>query len=613
METFELAPLVALGTHSVGPAQALSKDLGAGFDYEAIESSGALGLGELFGRTPGVHVDLNTRSGSVGSLYLRGGDPNFTVVTLNGVKLNDPTNTRGGSFDLSAIDPLLLRQAAIVNGAQSAIHGSEAISGTVQLASYAPGIPEGGSAFWETGTEGLLRGGVYLNARQDFAETYASANYVDGGNAIEGGSFEGRRAGLGTHLDLAKAGRLHVFAIGFESEQSGFPDDSGGPRYAVIRDTDFRESEAVVLGANYRSQAGESVRFAVDASIYDRSESLNSPGVAPGARDPFGIPSSASTDDLKRYQFSAYSEFSFDKGSSLVLGWSGEDEQSEGVSEIEFFGMALPGSYALDRSTSSVFGEGVMAIGERLALQLGARRDDVSGLDAETTLLGGARLEFPELNSALNLRFGQGFKKPSVYALRNPIVGNPDLRPETSDSIDLAWTTKLLDGRGELDVSVFQYEFEDLVDFDPGPPPRLINRSQVKTEGGELAFRYAVGESASFSSYLAYADTRDRSTGARLLSRPAFRGGAFVVGSLGSGVTAMVDVFYVGDRQASSVATGEMTLGGYARLDLRIRWAYSENGEVVLSLDNVLDREYEESVGFLAPGAGVRLGLRQRF
>jgi outer membrane cobalamin receptor len=39
--------------------------------------------------------------GGISSVYIRGGDPNFTLVMIDGIQINDPTNPRGGSVDLS--------------------------------------------------------------------------------------------------------------------------------------------------------------------------------------------------------------------------------------------------------------------------------------------------------------------------------------------------------------------------------------------------------------------------------------------------------------------------------------------------------------------------------
>src|ERR1019366_442941 len=66
-------------------------------DAATIAARNPASAADLLRDLPGVFV-LQT-GGSVVSLFTRGAKPNFTLVLLDGVKANDPTNTRGGSYD----------------------------------------------------------------------------------------------------------------------------------------------------------------------------------------------------------------------------------------------------------------------------------------------------------------------------------------------------------------------------------------------------------------------------------------------------------------------------------------------------------------------------------
>ncbi len=54
-------------------------------------------------------------------------------------------------------------------------------------------------------------------------------------------------------------------------------------------------------------------------------------------------------------------------------------------------------------------------------------------------------------------------------------------------------------------------------------------------------------------------------------------------------------------------------LGGYSRLDLNADWHPNERLSIGLAVDNVFDKRYSESVGFLTPGIQPRLSLRYAF
>ena len=63
---------------------------------EQIEATQASSVTELLRQVPGVHIDQPGGRGHVSSVYVRGGDPNFTLVLLDGIKINDPTNSQIG-------------------------------------------------------------------------------------------------------------------------------------------------------------------------------------------------------------------------------------------------------------------------------------------------------------------------------------------------------------------------------------------------------------------------------------------------------------------------------------------------------------------------------------
>src|SRR5262245_45543726 len=87
----------ANATHLSVPATELGSGVSVLERYQ-FESQHPAQLSDLLRNLPGVHIDQVGGRGGTGSLYLRGADPNYTLVLVNGVRVNDPTNARGGSF-----------------------------------------------------------------------------------------------------------------------------------------------------------------------------------------------------------------------------------------------------------------------------------------------------------------------------------------------------------------------------------------------------------------------------------------------------------------------------------------------------------------------------------
>jgi outer membrane cobalamin receptor len=83
---------------------------------EQIDAEQPMSVIDVLRQIPGLHIDQPGGRGGVSSVYLRGSDPNFTVVLIDGVKVNDPTNSRGGSFDFSTLDPDHIERIEIISG-----------------------------------------------------------------------------------------------------------------------------------------------------------------------------------------------------------------------------------------------------------------------------------------------------------------------------------------------------------------------------------------------------------------------------------------------------------------------------------------------------------------
>jgi outer membrane receptor protein involved in Fe transport len=83
----------------------------------------------------------------------------------------------------------------------------------------------------------------------------------------------------------------------------------------------------------------------------------------------------------------------------------------------------------------------------------------------------------------------------------------------------------LLNGSAHWSATWFDGEFRNAIDFDPGPPPMLVNRNRVDSSGFELAGQLGVGEQWRFDGSVTNAKSRIASTGGELRNRPEWRAG----------------------------------------------------------------------------------------
>jgi outer membrane cobalamin receptor len=573
-------------------------------------------LADLLRRVAGVHLDQVGGRGGTGSLYLRGADPNYTLVLVDGVRVNDPTNSRGGSFDFSTLDVADVERVEVARGPYSAVYGGDALAGVVNIVTR--------RARQEKTTVSLdAMGGAYdvrefaLDASGPMSTGVGNWNLgasdAKEGEVVRGNAFEGQRVSGGFNTKLAESTTVFLDGRYSETSREGFPDDSGGYEFADIRATESRDADEAVFGTGVSIDLGDSV-FGLQAGYFDRDDRIESPGVAPGLRDPFGVPPSLVDTQLTRYSATFTGTQRFSERLTLAYGvdWLREEGNSDGV--LDFGGgFVLPTAFELTRTTWAPFAEARVATDFGLSLQAGVRVDKPDELDSVTSPRLRAEYEFADSGFSIAGAWGKAFKLPSLYALGHPIVGNPDLVPERGESYELELAQTLLDGRARWSATWFEGEFRNAIDFDAGPPPMLVNRDRVDTHGVELAGRLAVNDQWQIDASVTNAKSRIAGSSDELRNRPEWRGG---VGAHWSPVSALrfsASATYVGSSLDSSIPTGDVRLDAYTRVDVSASWQASERLETYLAVENLTDQDYEQFVGNEARGILPRAGVRFSF
>ncbi len=559
---------------------------------------------ELLRQFAGVNVIQQGARGGVTSMLLRGGEPNFTVVMIDGVRVNDPTNTRGGSYDFSYLDVNNIGRVELVRGPMGAIYGSDGLSGVLNILTRNSG--EGGRLRLEAGGFDLLNGSFSFGTNAGRWNLRAEIHGNEESGAIEGASYEDVGGSASVRYNYAENSAVGLSVRYQDADSTSFPEDSGGPELAVIREVDTRAVEES-HGRAFIDHVVSNWKLSATASRYNRKELFDSPGIAPGVFD--GVPPNSSDTDYTRDAVLASARFAGSDTWGLVFGaeWQGETGISTGVLD---FGFPLPTDFRFDRDTRSVFVEGDVALG-RVTLLGSVRRDDPDDIDAEVSSQLGVVFSLPGDAGELRFNAGEGFKAPSFFALAHPLVGNPDLVAETARSFDVGYRWDF-GPSSNLEFSVFRNEYKNLIDFDPETFSG-VNRSSVVSEGAELAISAAVTNTLMLSGHVTYMEVDNEDSDTPLRGRPKWRGGLMAdwqfapKWQLYGGLLAL-DEFY-----EASIPTGGIFLDGYARLDIALRYQLTESVQFGFALDNALDADYEEAVGFPAPGRRARLNLTMNF
>jgi len=212
-------------------------------------------LSDVLRNVAGVHIDEVGGRGGTGSLYLRGADPNYTLVLVNGVRVNDPTNARGGSFDFSMFDVDDIERIEVARGPYSSVFGGDALAGVINIVTR---DGSGGdndfnaSADAMAGAYGTHELALRAGGSVDDGSWTLGVGDSKQGEVVRGNQFDSQRVS-GSFTDTLGGTRVQLTARYADTGRDTFPDDSGGYQYAAIRDTEHRQAHESVFGAGFNS------------------------------------------------------------------------------------------------------------------------------------------------------------------------------------------------------------------------------------------------------------------------------------------------------------------------------------------------------------------------
>ncbi len=579
-------------------------------DQNLIQARNPGSVVDLLRDFPGLFVQQSGGRGSVVSIFTRGAKPNFTLVLLDGVKANDPTNTRGGSYDFSTLDLNDITRIEFVRGPASAVYGSDAVGGVINIISRRGGDQLEAGLKAEGGSFDYARVAGHIGGPIGAAAANLGLSYTDNGMPVEGSSL--KSTSLDGSLTLPEiAGTAVNFNGRFGSSiATSFPDSSGGQRLSVRRSLDHRDIQESVFGAHGLRDMTGWWSMALDYGFYERGSDTTSPGVAPSAQTPTGIPANGDKARFTRQQVTWTNRLAPLPGLDAALGVDMQAEHGVDDGFLLFGPSRIPTHFAVNRTLWAGFAQARYQVTPALTLSASGRVDDTGDTNHFSPQLR-ADYALADWGTQFQVSWAKAYKLPSFYALGNPIVGDPNLKPEEAENFEGGITQRLWDF-GQWKVEAYATNYRDLIDFRPGAVPKLVNLSTVHVRGFEtsleLTTETAMG-SLTAMPRLSYTNARNQLTGASLRDVPSWLAGGTLIWKPDPAWDVSLDINHVGGMVDNSVPTGDVNLRGHARADLAVAYRVLPNFTLHLGVDNLFDERYEDVVGFPAPGAIVRGGI----
>ncbi|WP_048328944.1 TonB-dependent receptor plug domain-containing protein [Stutzerimonas stutzeri] len=618
-ETTELNPMVVTATRSsvsLADAPAAMTVITA----EQIRARGATNLLEALRGTPGI--TLNGRQvGGRKTLSIRGAEDRHTLVLIDGRRISSTDDTIGHSdYQYGWVGIEQIERIEVVRGPMSALYGSEAIGGVINI------ITRQAQREWSGGV--TLRGDV---------------GQGDTGN---GHRLAARASGpLAESLDVAMA----VEEV--RRESTPWEQDRR------VSEMEGQDRQTGSLAISYRPFEGQTLKLDLLRSDETRDRDQQYAYYArPIYLDTYELERrqnslawNADWGDLQsqlrftRSEFDVTNKrthnlaptrpqsihddvwdgslnFHIGEDHALTVGGEHRDERLENAGLIG-------GS---DSAThQAVFIQDEIALATDWALTLGARLDDHEIFGRETSprawLVWRAT---PELT--FKAGYGEAFRAPTLKQISpnyvgaegpHTFLGNADIKPETSRSFELGvdWH----DERGAYTANVYRNEIDDLIYYrrlrtEPGIPPRTIyqydNIEQARIEGLELTGRRELGYGIALGATVNWMDPRDARTEAKLNGRPEFTATPSLEWTMARW-NALVQWEYIG-KQYLEGSNGQERAPSYSIVNASLGYRLQDNLTLrggVLNIGDVRLEDKSELFGYAEQGRTGWLAVEAGF
>lgn len=560
---------------------------------------------------PGVSVNRTGPRGLFTQVRIRGNEGNHTKVFIDGVEANDPSGDN--EFDFANLLAADVERVEIIRGPQSALWGSDAIGGVINVITKrgksgmrANGYFEAGSFDTYSGNAAVSGAGrnYRYNANGSFLKTQG-VNMSRTGTEKDG--YKNGTINLSGALDATETLELSAngtyiankvqsdpqsFTTGlfFDGDQERDGDQFYGRMQGKLESFGGRWEN--ILGGNYTHT---DFKNTVDKDFLSSNKG-----------------SKSRLDYQSNYFFSTPSVASADHTLTFY---------AETVHETFENQTTIPGTdqkQSLD--STSVAGEYLVGLWQRLFLTGSLRHDNNSRFkNSDTYRVTGAYVH-GESGSRVHASMGTGVKNPGFFELFGFIPGtfisNPNLKPEESWGWDLGYEQKFFRDRLVMDLTYFKQDVTDEIAlvFLPTLQTSVANQAGTsRRQGIELSAKAALSANLNLGAAYTWTDATNPD-GSAELRRPEQIASLvlnYVLPSRRGNVN--LNVQYNGPMEDFDFSTFPATrqkLDGYTLVNLSGAFRLDKNIELTARIENLLDEEYEEVWSAQAPGIGIYAGVR---
>lgn len=564
---------------------------------EDLDKAGDLQLVDYLARLPGISVVQSGPAGTQANLRIRGAEPRYVAVYVDGIRVDDPTGI-ASEFDFGALSTADIGRIEVLRGSQSALWGGSAVGGVINITSRAA-LKEGLSqeAAVEGGSYGTLAARYGLGYKTDRVETTFSLSHrrSDGFSAVdtlppnplaEPDGMEATRLSFGTRYTVSDSFVLgaNLFAQKTRHDYDNWNSDNAWQDRREWGGRLFGEWSA---GASTHVFSLTRYRIARDQWVAG-----NPDGTFIGTRTGFG--------------YQGTTELS--SALTLVYGADSTRETARNAS--------LPGGAGT--RISGAFVQGLFRPTETLDVSASLRRDHDSRFGGQ----GSGRVAVAwQAAPGLTLRgaASTGFRAPSLYEQYGDptwgIAGNAALTPEKSRSFEIG-ADYALAGGATLGLTLFHIDVDNAITYCgnwaqacvtpvPGGFTNLYENvsGRSKRRGVELSGSLPLGARADLGLAYTYTDARNPA-GTRLARVPRHALSLALDGKLSDRVAGQVSLRH---------SAGRTDVADFTVVNAGLSYELTPATALSLRVENLFDTAYQTVPGYGTPGRSVYVGVKTNF
>lgn len=543
---------------------------------------------DVMRRLPGVDVAQNGGIGQSSSLFIRGTNSSHVLILVDGIRLNQAGVS--GSSDLSQFPISLVQRLEYIRGPRSAVYGSDAIGGVINIittrdkdgTTLSAGMGSHGYQSYDLGTQQALGDSTQVTMAGNYTYTKGFDVKADGNT---GGLRQPDRDG---YMSKALYGAVdHRFSDQWSGFVRGFGYDNrtkydgsyfGGPLI------DNRKLYSQTWNAGLRFN--EDIFHSQLLSSYSHSKDYN--------YDPhFGrYDSSATLDEIKQYNLQWANSVDIGHG-NVGAGVDWQKQTTEpGTNYVE-------NGYHLHNT--GVYLTALQQLGE-FTFEGAARNDDNSQFGNHATWQSSAAWEFIE-GYRFVASYGTAYKAPNLGQLYG-FYGNRDLNPEKSKQWEGAFEglTEGVNWR----VSGYRNDVDHLIDYD-NRSMSYYNIGKARIKGVEATASFDTGPFTHNVGY-DYVDSRNAITD-KPLARRAKQQVKYQLDWQVYDLDWSTTYHYLGTRYDSDFSRGGETrkMGGVSLWDLAVSYPVTTHLTVRGKIANLFDKDYETVYGYQTAGREYNL------